>query len=79
MPTVTSHVPITMSAMQRSKLVPDVLRAFDAKMRCAHHGQMLTNAALVGDVLTCETCCQDVVADVQKALAILVRMAANTS
>jgi hypothetical protein len=50
-----------MSALQRSKLVADVTTAFDTKMRCATHGAMLTRASLVGDVLTCEVCCQHVI------------------
>ena len=79
MPTVTCAVPHSMSELQRSGLVREVLRACNAKMRCGHHGKMLTKAALVGDVLTCEACCLDVVPDVKKALAILVRMAANAS
>ena len=79
MPRVTSPVPITMSVLQRSKLVAEVTTAFDTKMRCGTHGRMLTKASLVGDVLTCDVCCEHVVPDVQKALAILVRMAANAS
>jgi hypothetical protein len=77
MPRVT--VPIAMSALQRTRLVADVTTAFDTKMRCGTHGKMLTRASLVGDVLMCDVCCEHVVPDAQKALAILIRRAANAS
>ena len=77
MPKVT--VPITMSAWPRRRLVADITTAFDTKMRCGAHGKMLTRASLVGDVLTCDVCCEHVIPDVQKALAILIRKAANAS
>jgi hypothetical protein len=68
-----------MSALQRTRLVADVTTALDTKMRCGTHGKMLTRASLVGDVLTCDVCCEHVVPDAQKALAILIRRAANAS